>query len=264
MKSVAAAADRLHAPARGVVVLLYHRVNGGSGLDVDMPTESFDQQIAEIADTQRGASLDDALAVLSPTEIPARDPVVITFDDGTADVVDHALPVLVNHRVPATIYLATDFVDRGVDFPDGGRPLSWAAVRDAVSTGLVTVGSHTHRHRLLDRLTRADVEDELTRSAELIREHVGIEPRHFAYPKGQGGRVGGPADEAVRHQFVSAALADLRVNRYGPTDAYRLGRAPVQTSDGMQWFRKKLEGGMQLEGTLRTFLNRRRYSDAVT
>jgi peptidoglycan/xylan/chitin deacetylase (PgdA/CDA1 family) len=264
MKTVAAAADRVHPPGHGVVVLLYHRVGAGSGVDVDMPVELFHEQMAEIAASGRAASLDNALAALADAEPPEHDPVVITFDDGTADIVEHALPVLVRHHVPATVYLATDFVDRGVDFPDDGRPLSWAAVREAVSTDLVTIGSHTHRHLLLDRLPPQEVNTELARSVELIGEHTGTDARHFAYPKGEGGILGGIADLAVRRHFESAAVADLRVNPYGTTDPYRLSRSPIQTSDGMRWFRKKLGGGMRLEGTLRKVLNQRRYAGSTT
>ena len=188
VKSLAVAADRLHPPGRGVVVLLYHRVEGGSGLDVDMPVELFDDQMAELADGGRVVSLDQGLAALS-AEPPVQDPVVITFDDGTADVVEHALPVLVRHRVPATVYLATDFVDRQVDFPDDGRPLSWDAVREAVSTGLVTIGSHTHHHLLLDRLTPAEVDAELTRSVELIGQHTGTDAAPLRLSEGRGRRV---------------------------------------------------------------------------
>ena len=128
---------------------------------------------------------------------------VITFDDGTADFVDEALPILVQYRVPATLYVATDFVERGRPFPGSGTPLSWSALADAVSTGLVTVGSHTDTHALLDRLPAAAVDGELDRSITLIGERLGVESRHFAYPKALAGTPA--ADRAVRARFASAA-----------------------------------------------------------
>ena len=42
-----------------------------------------------------------------------------------------------------------------------------------VSTGFVTIGSHTHTHALLDRLPPDRVEDEITRSAGLIEDKLG-------------------------------------------------------------------------------------------
>ena len=70
-----------------------------------------------------------------------------------------------------------------MSFPDDGTPLSWSAFGDAVSTGLVDVGSHTDRHVLLDRLPVPEIDDELDRSIELIGAGLGLKPAHFAYPK---------------------------------------------------------------------------------
>jgi peptidoglycan/xylan/chitin deacetylase (PgdA/CDA1 family) len=193
----------------------------------------------------------------------ARVPMVaVTFDDGTADVTDLAVPVLVEHGVPATLYVATDYVDRGLEFPNGGTPTSWSALRDAASTGCVTIGSHTHSHALLDRLAADAVADELDRSIDLIGEHVGAIPEDFAYPKAvRGSRE---AAATVRARFRSAALAGTRVNRYGATDPYALARSPVQVSDGMRWFRHKVAGGLGFEDTLRGAADRVRYARVTT
>jgi peptidoglycan/xylan/chitin deacetylase (PgdA/CDA1 family) len=263
LKTAAAAVDRVRPRAPGVVVLLYHRVAGGSGLAVDLPLDLFDAQMADLAATGRVATLDSALDALARPLPPAeRDPVVVTFDDGTADFAEHALPVLERHGVPAVLYVATDFVERGREFPAGGTPLSWGALADAVATGLVTVGSHTHTHALLDRADAAHVEDELDRSIGLIGERLGVTARHFAYPKALAGSDA--AAQAVERRFASAALAGTRANPYGRTDPYRLARSPIQTADAMRWFTQKVAGGMAFEDTVRRVANRARYAGATT
>jgi len=258
----ASAVDRIRRPHRGVVVLLYHRVGGRSGLAVDLPHDLFDAQMAFLSAERHVTTLEDALGTLVAAAPPERDPIVVTFDDGTADFVDTALPVLDRYRVPAVLYLATDFVERGVPFPGGGTPLSWGALEDALSTGLLTVGSHTHTHALFDRLSVADVESELEQSVGLIRQRLGVATQHFAYPKAV---LGSPvAEVVVRRRFRSAALAGTRPNRYGRTDPYRLARSPIQVHDGMRWFHHKAAGGMRLEDHLRQLLNRRRYTGTTT
>jgi peptidoglycan/xylan/chitin deacetylase (PgdA/CDA1 family) len=258
VKATAVAVDRLRPPRRGVVVLLYHRVGAVSGLQVDLPVGLFDEQMAELAADGRTVRLDDALTRLRDPETPASDPVVITFDDGTADFVELALPILERHRVPAVLYVATDFVERGREFPQGGAPASWAALQDALSTGLVTIGSHTHTHALLDRVPMSEAEHELDRSRGLIGERLGVTAEHFAYPKAVAGSTA--AQAAVRVRFRSAALAGTRPNPYGRTDPYRLTRSPIQVADGLRWFRRKAAGGMALEGALRQVLDHRRYA----
>jgi peptidoglycan/xylan/chitin deacetylase (PgdA/CDA1 family) len=257
VKHAARTVDRVRTPPRGVVVLIYHRVGGGSGGAVDLPAARFDEQVAALAATGRVTTLDAALDALAAPRPPEQDPIVVTFDDGTADFADVAMPILDRHRVPVTLYVATDFLDRGVPFPDAGAPLSWAALADAAGTGLVTVGSHTHTHALLDRLPAAAVADELDRARDLVAEHLGAAPAHFAYPKAV---LGSPAaEEEVRRRHRSAALAGTRPNRFGGTDPYRLARSPIQVSDGMEFFRAKVAGGMRLEDDIRAAANRWRY-----
>jgi peptidoglycan/xylan/chitin deacetylase (PgdA/CDA1 family) len=129
------------------------------------------------------------------------------------------------------------------------------------ATGLVTFGSHTHGHLLLDRLPPAQAADELDRSRTLIEDQVGAPARHFAYPKAVA-----PSPEVeplVRERFRSAALGGNRPNPYGGTDVHRLTRTAVQVSDGNEYFVRKARGGMALEDSIRRAVNRVRYRAAV-
>lgn len=274
VKVASAGVDRLRPSVDGVVILIYHRVGGGSRSEVDLDRGLFDEQMAAVAASKRVMSLGDALDRLDPalgsgaSALESRLPpaVVITFDDGTADFADVAVPILERHGVPVTLYAATSFIEDGVDFPDEGRAVSWAALRDACATNLVTVGSHTHRHRLLDRVSPAEATDELDRSAGLINERLGRPALDFAYPKAVAGTP--EVERLVRDRFRSAALAGTRVNPYTTgrrrTDPYRLARSPIQVSDGMQFFQRKLAGGMALEDSVRRAMNRARYARAST
>jgi len=250
---------------RGTVVLIYHRVGARSGLDVDLATPDFDRQIASLSAGGRTVPLGDALATMRYGSGSGRgrpDPLVVTFDDGTADFADTVLPILVENRVPVTLYLATAFVEEQRPFPDDGTPLSWAALRDACATGLVDVGSHTHTHAVLDRLPAAQVADELDRSKQLIEDRLGRPCVDFAYPKALPPSPA--AAVAVRERFRSAALAGTRPNPSGKTDVHALARSPVQRSDGMRYFERKVAGGMGLEDSLRRIANRWRYRGIET
>jgi peptidoglycan/xylan/chitin deacetylase (PgdA/CDA1 family) len=264
VKAAAAAADRVRPPRPGIVVLLYHRVGGASALEIDLPREAFAAQMELVAATSRVLRLGEALAELaSPAGPPAGRPgVVITFDDGTADFADVALPVLERHGLPVTLYVATAFVDEGRHLPHHGTPLSWGALRDACASGLVDVGSHSHSHALFDRLPERAARDDLDRSVDLLSSRLGRAPLDFAYPKAVAPAAA--TERLVAERFRSAAVAGTRANRHGRTDPYRLARSPIQRSDATRWFRRKLEGGMALEDTLRRGANRYRYARSVT
>jgi peptidoglycan/xylan/chitin deacetylase (PgdA/CDA1 family) len=262
VKWMAFAADAVRRP-RGLVVLIYHRVGARTPVSVDLPRPLFAQQLGALTAGWAPVTIEHAAELLARPEVPpGRPPICLTFDDGTADFVEEALPELVAHRVPATLYVATDYVESGRAFPDDGRPVSWAGLRDALSTGLITIGSHTHTHRLLDRVGASEAADELDRSIGLIEDRLGVSCRHFAYPKALPGSSA--AEQEVRCRFRTAAIGRTRPNPYGRTDPHRIWRSSVQVTDGMRWFRRKAAGGMALEDDLRALRNRRRYAGSVT
>jgi peptidoglycan/xylan/chitin deacetylase (PgdA/CDA1 family) len=261
IKITSAAFDSVRRPAAGLVVLIYRRVGRRTAVEVDLPTSLFAEQMAYLAAEADVVTLSEGIGRLAGGAAPTP-MVAVTFDDGTADFAEVAVPVLVEHGVPVTLYVATEFVDEGRSFPDDGVPVSWSALRDAVSTGLVAVGSHTHSHALLDRLPAEQVGAELDRSVDLIGSQLDVRAAHFAYPKAVMGSTA--ADAAVRARFDSAAVAGTHVNRYRATDPYRLARSPIQVSDGMRWFERKVAGGMRFEDDVRRLVNRKRYAAATT
>lgn len=218
-----------------VVMLLYHRIRPGSA-EIELSPAVFERQLVWLKENDQILTLERAL------EPDAGGGLVVTFDDGTRDLHEHALPTLIGFQVPAVLYLATGSVQNGGG--RGGDGLTWSQVAELVSTGLVTVGSHTHGHRALSRAPEHAAEEEMRRSKELIEDHLGIACRHFSYPFA----VGSPgADRAARRLFDTAALDAWRTNRANRIDPYRLGRTPVLRSDDHVFFVAKVRGLLDAE-----------------
>ena len=170
-----------------LVILLYHRVGAGEG-EITLSPQAFARQLAHLAEHERVLSLDVALR---------GDPgggVVVSFDDGYRDFAEQVVPLLDRYRIPAVLYLTTGLV-AGEEGHGGSEALTWPQLGDAVASGLVTVGAHTHTHADLSRASEHDAERELRRSKELIEDRLGVPCRHFAYPwadRLRSGRLGGP------------------------------------------------------------------------
>ena len=210
-----------------VVVLLYHRIGTGSSQIETSPT-SFDRQMAWLGGTGRVRSLDQVLR--------GSGGVVVSFDDGTRDFVETAMPILIHHGIPAALYLATGEV--------GGAGPSWAALRDAVATDLITIGSHTHDHVDLSRAEPKSAYAQMRLSKELIERHLGVACRDFAYPFA----VGSSAAEAIARRLFRSSVVDAwRTNRR-PFDPHRIGRVPILRDDGFAFFRAKARGRLDAEG----------------
>ena len=135
LKRAAVVHDVVRRPHPGLVVLCYHRVGRRTTSRVDLPSSLFEEQVIRLVEGRGVVDIDGALTALDGPPPSEPGAVVITFDDGTADFVEEALPILVRHRAPATLYVATDFVERGRPFPGSGTPRSWSALAEAAGTG---------------------------------------------------------------------------------------------------------------------------------
>ena len=102
-----------------LAVLIYHRVL--DRLDPLLPdevtAERFNAQMRLIADAFAPLPLAEAVERLEQGSLPPQ-AVCVTFDDGYADNVDVALPILLRHGVPATFFIATGYLGNGVMWND--------------------------------------------------------------------------------------------------------------------------------------------------
>ena len=77
---------------------------------------AFDQQIAYLCRHATILPLSEAVVRLAQNDLPDH-AVSVTFDDGYANNLHVAYPILRKYRVPATVYLATAYVSSGELFP---------------------------------------------------------------------------------------------------------------------------------------------------
>lgn len=117
--------------------------------------------------------------------LPPR-PVVITFDDGFADNLTVAAPMLAARRLPATVYVSTGHLP-GCPGGPAGQPLGPMVPFDRLAEleafGL-EVGAHTHSHPELDTLGKDAARREITHGRDMLELSLGHPVATFAYPHG--------------------------------------------------------------------------------
>jgi peptidoglycan/xylan/chitin deacetylase (PgdA/CDA1 family) len=106
-------------PRARLSVLIYHRVleRPDPYRRGDPTVAQFDWQMALLAREFSVLPLADAVARLAAGTLPAR-AACVTFDDGYRDNLTLAAPVLRRHGVPATFFVATDYLDGGTMWND--------------------------------------------------------------------------------------------------------------------------------------------------
>ena len=118
-----------------------------------------------------------------------RPAVALTFDDGFANFISEALPILGEYGLPATVFLVANYVGKTNDWPSqpsgfGGRKLlSWSAVEELSRAG-VRFGAHTLTHPDLATLSIEAARAEIVESRQRIEDRTGRGVTSFAYPYG--------------------------------------------------------------------------------
>jgi peptidoglycan/xylan/chitin deacetylase (PgdA/CDA1 family) len=226
---------------RGATLLTYHRVGAGTTDELDTPEAELGHQLDVLAEGGHDVvTLDAALDRLASGD--ERPCVVLTFDDGFADVHSRAFPLLRERRFPFTLYVTAGLVGGDMRWEgstaasQGAAALGWEQLEDLVASGLCTVGNHTFTHA---EPHRVDV-DELDRCSDLLEERLGSRPRHFAWTWGiEVPRL----QAAVEGRFRSAATGTVGRNAPG-CDLHALRRVPVRRTDPLPFFRAKLTGSL--------------------
>jgi peptidoglycan/xylan/chitin deacetylase (PgdA/CDA1 family) len=198
----------------------------------------------------------------------------VTFDDGFENNLLDALPVLADLRVPATIFVATAYLDSARPFPcddwpaagspcvpaKSWRPLSTSQCHALLESGWVDLGAHTHTHQ--DFCTRQDeFERDLAKNVEVLRSRFGLHNPPFAFPFG---RATSRMMHIVRHQGLSCALTTAEVLVDPRTTPYGWARFNVESWDTAATLSAKLTGWCSWARKVRRTVAARRRPELVS
>ncbi|MEV7792852.1 polysaccharide deacetylase family protein [Streptomyces sp. NPDC087512] len=209
-------------PAGGAVpVFLYHAVMDDPPdwiAEFTVGPREFAAHLDAVVDSGRTpvtiSAVADHFAGRAP--LPPR-PVVLTFDDGFADLPGPTAEALADRGLPATAYLTTGAVTPGGRSLLPPAPMMTLDRAAGLEAAGMEVGSHTVTHAQLDTLRAEDLAYELRTSKAVLEDALGHPVRHLAYPHGynsprvraMSARAGYETATAVRH-----ALSSHRDERY--------------------------------------------------
>src|SRR6266571_3922383 len=101
-------------------VLCYHQVHPGGPNRFTVTPQQLDQQLGYLVGA--GFHFIHARDRLSGNSLPER-PLLLTFDDGYLDNLEHAQPVLQRHGAKATIFIVTAYAGDRAQWNTDGAPL---------------------------------------------------------------------------------------------------------------------------------------------
>jgi peptidoglycan/xylan/chitin deacetylase (PgdA/CDA1 family) len=124
-------------------VLIFHRVlvERDPLLPGEPTADEFDALLGHLKERFSILPLSEAVSRLYAGTLP-RAALAITFDDGYADNASVAAPLLRKHRLPATIFVATGYLDGGVMWNDVVIGSFRSTTRRELDLGSLGLGSY--------------------------------------------------------------------------------------------------------------------------
>ena len=168
--------------------------------------------------------------------LPPR-PVLITFDDGFADLADTALPMLRRYGLTATAYVITSRL--GVAPPPGGDPMvDWDGLQELHAHG-VEIGSHSYTHHPLDCLRPRELRSEIVRSRSELEDRLRVPVLSFAYPYGYHSPA---VRRAVWAAGYSSACGVKNALSHEEDDVFAIARVLIERDTGVGGLDALLDG----------------------
>lgn len=180
-----------------------------------VPIGAFERQMAWLDRLRFNVlRLEDAVRnLLAGEPLPPRS-VVLTFDDGTRDMLTLARPVLERHGFPATAFVVTGKMGGRIDWTERAgiakrEILMWDEALELEP--LVSLEPHTRTHPSLPTLDDAQLRDEISGSRDDLQARTGRPHDFFAYPYGH-------YDERVASAARDAGYTAALSVRWGLSD----------------------------------------------
>jgi peptidoglycan/xylan/chitin deacetylase (PgdA/CDA1 family) len=229
-----------------LLVLCYHAIEDQSDDPVlasyGVPPTLFAKQLDWLTGQGFSFVTPNQLAAYVGLNAPLpRRPVLLTFDDGYADLVGLARGVLRPRAIEALAFVVTS---SGLDTNEwdqayGAKTINLLSAKeriDLASMG-VEIGSHSRTHREMPLLEGPEQTDEAASSADDLVVSGLPRPRFFAYPFGFSDEG---SKDAVRKAGYSAAFGCRSDWVKRGSDPFELPRVIILASDGSWRFRMKV------------------------
>lgn len=162
-----------------IPVLMYHSISENKNRLFIQSKQKFIRDMKYLVDNEFNTITMDELYdfIIYNKPVPKK-PVLITFDDGYVDNYNIAYPILKEFNLKATIFVVTDFVDKGNNF------LSIEQMKEMLQNG-IDIQSHTKAHEKLNKLSYEDQFKTLKESKYFLEQKLNKKVRYIAYPYGK-------------------------------------------------------------------------------
>ncbi|HTU78131.1 MAG TPA: polysaccharide deacetylase family protein [Solirubrobacteraceae bacterium] len=159
----------------------------------------------------------------------------ITFDDGLVRTAHEGVSILLERRIPCSMFISTGLMGKPHPDLDGAMIMTAAEVVELASAG-VEIGAHSVDHVRLDELDYAEALDQLRRSRAVLEDLIGRPVKSMAYPYGRASERTISAAREAGYEIACVCAGP------GPWESLSIPREPIYSSVTPLRLRLKMAG----------------------
>jgi len=212
----------------GPSLLMYHSIAEDSEDPYTVPASRFQEQVSWLLEHEfEPVPLAAIVNLLKSGDYQSlKRKVAFTFDDGYRDFLTAALPILLRHKAPATVFIVAGMLGEKASWSGNSKHVQLMAedeIRHITAQG-IALGSHTMTHTDLTTLHQEEIHRQLTESRARLSD-LGESFCAFSYPWGQWSSE---ILDAVKASGYECAVTVGGKMRPGRIDLYRLPRLTMR------------------------------------
>ena len=199
------------------VVYAYFSIGDDTALEYNISKEQFLNHINEISNGDYSiTALPDIIKSFKNGEKTKPRAIVITFDGADKSIVNNAAPLLIERKIPFTIFVPTQKIS-----DTSTSSLTWDDLRDLKKTGLVTFGLHPQTYSRLAGMNEEEIKRQINSAKSTLRNELDVETDLFAYPFGEYDKK---YQDILKSLGFTAAFGQQSGVAHGRSDMFALPR----------------------------------------
>ncbi len=156
---------------------MYHRFDENKYPSTNIRLEIFNKHLEEIKKLNLEFISFEKFEKILDEEI-SKSYLLLTVDDAFTSFYLNAWPIIKKNKIPMILFVSTREVGKY-------GYMTWNQIKEIESSGLVTIGNHSHSHEYLIDWNANAIKNDLEKSIKIFKEKLGHSPKLFSYPFGE-------------------------------------------------------------------------------
>ena len=105
--------------------------------------------------------------------------------------------------------------------------MNWNQVKSANNSEYLSIGGHSHSHKILSFLSKNDLKEEINLSIDLLKSKANINPIHYSYPEGMANCFNENVINELKMRGIKCCPTAIRGYNRNDTSLFHLNRVQV-------------------------------------